>query len=383
MQSFVIKSRYQDSLVVIAVILLGVSPLLNYVFKTFFLLVILIFILKDAKLKINTNTTLFFIFGVLFFLPSIIVDIFSLVDGFPFTGSMLYIPLCFFVGYIISIGYAPSKYICVSERFIFISAIFSLVSVVIFMFFPSFFGYMLSYEYGGFSHKTAFVFNLLATEESSVISRNTGIASEPGLYQLVLHLGLWMHFRFSEQLNIKKIIIYVMAIFFTFSTVGLVLLLFVLFYFLNNKKILLWLLLIGGLFIWQIIEVIQHQIEYKLIGSSSFIERFEPMMNIFTISGTGLFGLGAIKYTALVDVINIGGWDSFSQVLVRNGYVSLLLFGLLLFLILLRDVYLFCILLLTFASQSVWFLTFLVPFYLWAITGRFIVLQKIKLRYLR
>ncbi len=378
---FLDKSMFQDYFVVILVILVAVSPLLNYITKLASLLLILF--LVSNKFKVKTNYLLFLLFFSIFFFPSFLVDMYSLVDGYPLTGSMMFIPLSVFVGLIISMNFSPSKYIYISESFIFITAILSLVSVMVFMISPSIVNYMFTYEYGEFQHKTILIFNVLTFEDQTLVLRNTGIASEPGLYQLILHLGLWMHLKFSENVKTIKVIVYIVAILFTFSTVGLLLLLIVFLFFLKKKSFIaiLFVLFTVVIFSNQLIEIVEHQIDYKLIGSDTFIERFEPFINVFTLSGTGWFGgLGSIKYTAIVDDLNIGAWDSFGQIAVRYGYFSLFLFCLLSLFILFRDFYLFCILLLTTISQSVWFFAFLIPFYIWAITGQFIILQKIKLR---
>src|SRR5690606_28273610 len=122
---------------------------------------------------------------------------------------------------------------------------------------------------------TAYIFNIL-TDQFGVVKRNAGIAWEPGAFQFLLNLGLYLYIKSNVKVNIFKLVIYSIAIISTKSTAGLLIFLFITFgIFMKDRKARI--IIIGTViaFCGLIIQEISYQFEYKLFGSNAFEYRSE------------------------------------------------------------------------------------------------------------
>lgn len=338
---------------VFLIVIISFSPLVSKYFKVLVLLSLIVFNIGSirwlSKRKLETLAVILFIFGISFAYDS---------QNISTSGSMsilnIYFPLCFVVGFVISQKYGRDELLYYLEKIIFVTAIFSLVGVLMYTFAPSAVYKLPSYNYYHTTHKTAILFNILL--DGGPIPRNVGIAWEPGIYQLLLNIGAYAYIKLNKNLSIFKIIIYAVAIVTTKSTAGLIIFIIITFNGIRKSEKLRWVVLILVLLFFDALrKELLYQYEYKLVGSYSFESRLEPMINAFKIGLTHPLGLGNSGYDLTYESLDVGTFDSYGQILVRYGYAMLIAIIYLLIRVLKSDHMLFIILAITFFSQGIWF----------------------------
>jgi hypothetical protein len=199
--------------------------------------------------------------------------------------------------------------------------------------------------------------------ENMVVGRNAGIAWEPGVFQFLINLGLYSHIKMNKKVNLYKLAIYSLAIITTKSTAGLLIFIFITFnLFLKDKKarviIVASVLAFGGILLNEFI----YQLKYKLMGSSSFSARLEPLLNAFNTGKSYFLGLGNNGYDEYYKKIQ-APWDSLGQIFVRYGY-PMFIFIIYRLLKLINSHFLLVIILgITLSSQNIWFFPMVTPFY--------------------
>lgn len=343
-------------------IMVSFSPLLSQPMKAILVLILVILNIRLGK-KFNKKKTLILMIFLFLFTISSIYDLRNINSLSEINVLTLFLPLCFILGFLISEKYKAEEYFHYIERLVFIIAIFSLIGVTIYTFLPSLVFQLPIYNYYHTSHSTAYIFNIL-TDEFGVVRRNAGIAWEPGAFQFILNLGLYLYIKCNAKVNLYKLVIYSIAIISTKSTAGLLIFLFITFgIFMKDRKariiIIGTVIAFGGL----IIQEILYQYEYKLFGSNAFEYRSEPLLNAFEVGKNYFLGMGNSGFDIYYRSHYTPPWDSLGQILIRYGYP--LLFFILLRLLNLLNGYkiLFLILLVTFLSQNVWFFPLITPFY--------------------
>lgn len=253
-------------------------------------------------------------------------------------------------------------------KWAFIFAALSLVGVAAYSFFPSIVGLLPTYSYHDSTNHTMGFANILTFADGTIVQRNAGIASEPGLFQIVLNLGAAAMLNFSkERISLAwfgRFATIGFAIVTTNSTTGLLLFAGLLIYgAFKSGKIGLSL----GIFVilaWEAIRSeFTHQKENKLVGSTAFETRSSPAQEILGDVISRPFGVGNITYNSEYEAMNWGGYDSLSQVVIRYGIPL----AFLLCLFLLRNAINFplplLVVIMTLASQPIWFTPLVAYFY--------------------
>ena len=279
--------------------------------------------------------------------------------------ALYYIPFTILTGYLLSNKVAFHEYMNSFERVISYLALISLVSFFVVLFFPEIVRYFYSYTYYGFSAKTVFFLNVLVSD-SYILMRNCGIASEPGLYQYLLNLALWWRIR-EGKLDIWSCVL-VLSIISTNSTAGLAIMVFLLVFCIGIKRpALLFVIFAAILFFGK--SYIGYHLEYKLVGSASFNGRFEPMLNSLQFLMKRPMGIGNVEYSVIYKELNIGAYDSFSQVGLRYGVFGVMLLCFLVLALLRVSLLLGILVLITLFSQMIWNLPIVSALYFWAVKG--------------
>jgi len=252
----------------------------------------------------------------------------------------------------------------VYEQVVFVFSCAALIGFVMVLLEPQLLNYFFTYKYYEFTSKSLIFLNVI-TSELGFLKRNAGFASEPGLYQYVINLALWWRLRKYRKIDLYSSV-FIMSIITTNSTVGLLCMILILFFSsLGRNKffILALFLLLTPLYL----DSLYYHLEYKLIGSDSFNGRSAPFFNAFSYSFEKPLGIGSIEYMALYKDLEIGGWDSFSQLVLRYGYQGLFFVCFFLAMIFRREKILACIIFLSFTAQSIWFYPIVSCFYFWAL----------------
>jgi len=343
---------------ILLLILISFSPLLPILFNTLFLVLIILINFKFIKF-INNPLILFYLF---FFIFSMYFEFFDSSGGL-FHPLSLYFSLCFLVGYIYSRKFSPLSFLKKTERIIFILSVFSLLSVFIYTFFPSIVFILPKYNFYHTTRHTAFVFNFVV-DGNSVIGRNSGIAWEPGVFQMLVNLGIAIHFTTNKKFNPLRIFVYAFVLFTTRSTTGLIILIILITYFSLNNLYIFFLVTFGFLLFYQIVlDEYLFQVSFKLFDSYSFNTRLDPFLNTLKIITTHPLGFGNYGYDNYISINDLLPWDSFSQIILRYGVLFSILISISLFKLFRNYLPIFVIVGLTFFSQGIWFTPFIVLFY--------------------
>ena len=140
------------------------------------------------------------------------------------------------------------------EKIIYIFAVVSVVFTAIASINKSLFSIFPTFVNSGGMRFYNLIVYMVPTSTSLV--RNYGIFREPGIFQMFLMIGLLFHTYFSKEFKIIKLIIYTLAVIFTYSTTGYIaLIVYMLLYLFkgnekisdNKKKIISVILMIAGL----------------------------------------------------------------------------------------------------------------------------------------
>ena len=347
---------------VFMLIFISVTPLINQEIKSVVLLFDFLINIKYLFTKSSKRNTYFLILFIIFCLIIVYLDLMFSKSILGIQLLSLYIPLVFINSYTIANKYSFREFILAFEKIIFFTAIFSVVGVFIYTFAPQIVPRLITYTNKHTTHKTAIFFNILVSE-GLPLKRNSGIAWEPGVYQLLINIALYTYYFIkNEKKSVFVVIFYAFIILTTLSTVGLLILgiIFVRIM-IDNKKIMTVSLYGLAFFSPVLYEVIEYQIRNKLVGSSSFSQRFIPFMNGMNVMFKYPFGLGNFKFIEYFEVI-LPPWDAIAQMVARYG-VYFLIFYLAAFIINNeKRLGLIVIFVLTFFSQNIWLFPMTIPF---------------------
>lgn len=282
----------------------------------------------------------------------------AMIHGFN-TLSFLYIPACLVFGYILCL-YGNDDLLRKFERYFFVLSLASSAAYVMFFLMPGIAHYFPSYSYGGFSHKTIGILNVLYTEGYLVI-RNAGFASEPGFYQILVNLALAINLRREHKLTFAQLY-YAAIVISTMSTAGLAITasLFIIFLPLRYK-----ILAVPALApVWvNVSGIIQGHLDAKFLNNEVLNSRFMPSVKAWEVFFNNPLGIGAHTYTEFYQVLDIGSFDAYSQVALRYGVVGLLALFLALASVGRQRPEIMLVLALSFLSSPIWFLPILSMFY--------------------
>ncbi len=218
---------------------------------------------------------------------------------------------------------------------------------------------MYEYTYGGFTHKTLGVINILYAS-GEVVWRNSGFASEPGVYQYYVNICYYLSLK-SRGFE-RRSIVYFFLILTTESSVGYIIMIFITFCNIKylNKK----LIVSGFLFMLPMIIYlgIWHY-ETKIANEIAFEGRIIPTINAINTILSNLLGIGSVKYTIVYDYLDIGSYDSYTQIGMRLGILGIAALILALWRVSKFSYTILGILTLSFLTNPFWFMPAIAMFY--------------------
>lgn len=354
-----IKTSYME---ISLLILVSFSPLISQPIKAALVLLILLLNYKHLiKFDKRNSVILATFLGV--FMLGMAFDLRNVSSINQINILNLYFPICIIVGFIISEKYTLNSFLYFLDKVIFVFTACSLIGVFVYSFIPSLVTYLPSYNYYHTTHKTGYIFNILIGYDG-ILSRNAGIAWEPGAFQFLVNLGLYAYLKNSQKVNLLKVAIYSLAVITTKSTAGIIIfILITMKLFLYNRAARLLIIVSLIVFSGLIMEELIYQYQYKLFGSLAFENRLEPLMNAYQEGAKHFFGLGNSGFDNFYRNSILPPWDSFGQIFIRYGYILLIFIVLCLFKLIKDNKILFIIILITFSSQNIWFFPIVTPFY--------------------
>lgn len=299
----------------------------------------------------------------LFLFPSLI-DVLHTSSTNPYSAVNLLYPVNFLCGYIIAKNYGKQKFYTIMESIVFVLAILSLVGMSIYYINPSLIRAFPTYNYYDTINHTIFFFNYQFVGNWMPM-RNAGIAWEPGVFQIVLNLGLVIAIsRYSGKQRLIRVCVYTLAIILTKSTMGFIILFINIILLLKEEKK-YWFLLVMAISIFSafISKEFEYQVSNKLYGSTSFSARYTPLLNAIRYTWYKPLGIGSTGYNAIYQQMNLGSFDSYTQVLMRYGYPLLIYIVLKLTELIKKDFFMGTTMILSLFSSPAWGLAFFVVFY--------------------
>lgn len=307
---------------IILLIMISVSPVFPrsvVIFVTISLIVINIF---HKKLRIDKS---FLLLEVLFLFCALL-DIRNTTGGQSYSLVNLMYPTYFACGYFIVQKYDRKVFLHQYECVLFCLAILSLIGMSVYYINPSWIYSFPTYVQNGATHHTLYFFNYLFSDGWMAV-RNSGVAWEPGLFQLLLNIALYLAIKeYDGTKRFIRVLLYLVAIILTRSTIGYVIMIVNIFTLVKERKLYIVLIIITVIALGASInEELAYQLQYKLMGSSAFYARYEPLINAIKVTWYLPFGLGSTGYDELIRSINIGSFDSYTQILMRYGYPVLIL----------------------------------------------------------
>lgn len=180
---------------------------------------------KSKKIKLNT------LFFVLFIILSSSMTMIIKSDEI-YNYSIFWVFLI--CAYIVYISIDINEFIIIFNKIIYFLCVFSLVTFIALMLYPSVFDYFPSItNVTGLTMKNAF---FSVVYNSSYFNSNFGLFWEPGAFQYFINLALYLQLFIIKTLDKKRVLVFLITIATTFSTTGYISTLFILFIFIFYTK---------------------------------------------------------------------------------------------------------------------------------------------------
>ena len=350
---------------VLTLIMVSVTPWIPQAVKIILLGgLIAINIVRVQQLKGHLCVSVSFVIVAFMFLIPSLVDLIHVSNSNSYSAVNFLYPINFLCGYLIATKYGKDEFCLVMEKIVFVLALLSLVGMSIYYINPSLIRSFPSYTYYESVNRTIFFFNYQFVDDWMSM-RNAGIAWEPGVFQIILNLGLCVSIpKFKGKSRLIRVVVYTLAIILTRSTMGFIILMVNIVYLLKEEKkywILLTFIIIA--FSASVASELQYQLSNKLFGSSSFSYRYSPLINAIKYTWYKPLGIGSTGYNAVYQQMNLGSFDAYTQILMRYGYPLLIYIVCKLRKLRKNDFFLGVTMFLALFSSPVWGSAFFVVFY--------------------
>ena len=328
----------RNNIVVIITLLVSVSPLLTYLDKVILsLLVICLTLVNKVRLTVSTPVLLY----VLFVLTISTFYVIDFVREFPLSLSGLYTILLIVQGIFLVLDKDSYDKLRLLNVYIKYLALVSLCIYILLIIYPDIIMYSVDYSYLHTTHKTFYLANVLMNPVGGIVYRNAGIASEPALWAYILNLSFYCYLdneNYNPRLKFGWLsIVYILSIVMTLSIVGFISMCLILLYFYRLRAMFFGCLIIVMILSFESLAVdgAASMFEARLLGEY-LSDRFSPSINIFS-GDFSIFGEGASFYKAQFELLDLGSWDSFSQIYIKFGVIPLSLYLFILLVVLVKE----------------------------------------------
>lgn len=261
------------------------------------------------------------LFG-LTFAYSLIVD---LQDGVAFanrvTLSQYYFPVCAAAGFFLAAAIRQSDYLDALERAMFVLSAISVALFALFMANESLVYSLPEYRFEDLRHRTAGFINILFAD-GFLVHRNSGFASEPGAFQILVNLALYWNLKKRGPMNWRTAV-YMATLITGGSTTGLIVmvLVFALFAPLWFRAVLVAIAFAASTYV---VGLAAYHAEFKF-GGAAYEARALPTLKAIDEIAETPTGLGAVEFTVRAQSRDINSFDSFTQMGMRYGVHGLIL----------------------------------------------------------
>lgn len=183
----------------------------------------------NRKLKINVKSFMF-ILGIM------ILSIFTMIMNLESPYQYLIFGISIICAYCIYLSFSFTKFVFVFTRIMYFLCIFSLITFALLLSVPNVFSVFPTITNSAGLTVKNLLFSVI--HNSDYFNSNFGMFWEPGAYQTFINLALYFQLFILKDLDTRRIIVFIVTIFTTFSTTGYICT-FILFtiYLLINKNI--------------------------------------------------------------------------------------------------------------------------------------------------
>ncbi len=343
------------------IIYISASPLFENIQKLIFTFVFLSILFLYCKIKLNL------VDSISLLLLTLLILFYGFILDFIYAKEIDFINLGFVISiyfaYLLSCIETKEHFFYANEKLVHWSLIIGIPIFLLIGVFPFILNFALSYNYGGYFHKTFIVTNIHYAEEGQLSDRFVGFGREPGVTQFFYILALWSRLKRNGKFTLPIILI-ILAIVLGKSTAGFFTMMLVILLTMPIKKNLKYIFLFSPILVYFVFDQFNYHLQNKLAGSDSFIYRYERYYNFFTSDINNIiFGYGNALYKKSIGISDLGGWDTFLQLSQRYGIISFVLISLLLFLNNRKFTTVSLIIFITFFSQLIWFYPAIAFFY--------------------
>lgn len=345
--------------IVLLMILISASPIFSPVTRISVNFTIFLFSiwLKPTFTKRELN---FFGLIALSFIVPILIDLsWAMQYGFNTLSSPYMLTSILFSASLASRINFP-RFSVVFQNIVFALTLISLLVYAVSLSFPPLIYLGISYDYYGFPGTSLIIQNFLFNDED-VVLRNSGFASEPGVFQTYLNISLALGIG-GRGIGLFKTMIYGGAILTSQSTAGIFIFLSIIALYAPLRIKFFY---IAGIiiFIGPAMSLFEQQYESKVLTESAFQGRTDPAINALLVFIDNPLGFGSVRYTELYKDLNVGSWDAYTQISLRFGITGLCFLFFLLFRLLLREFGVAMAIALSFITNSFWFVPAIAVFF--------------------
>lgn len=313
------KESILNYIIILGSILLSSSPVIPEAARGA-LIVLLLFFLSASVRGLEREPVKLLVFVLILLSPMTILDLFKTISFGVITLSFLFMPCSLMLGFFVGQRISFDRFEIVFEKIVFILSLIALPLYLAVFFVPSIVSFFPSYTFGGFTHKTIYFLNVLIGDD--LVFRNSGFASEPGVYQFYLNLGLFISLRNLPALRLKTFF-YIVSIVTTNSTAGLFIMAILLLIYLRGP----WraaLIAVSIVFFGVLSGYVAEHWEAKVVNDQAAGGRLDPAINALNVFSENIFGIGAYRYTEIYQEMNLGSSDSYTQIAMRYGALGLM-----------------------------------------------------------
>lgn len=355
------KSSTLTDLFLCAIVVISASPIFEGAEKAYssLIAIVCVVILNMRSVRFSRQS----IFGMLCL--SIVLLVFGSINdaingGFDTNtfGFWLVIALAF----VLAATVQKEQFISAMEKTAIYTMIPGLIVWTVFQFYPSLISALPLYKYGDMSFSTLIFINFIYNDEIS--NRFVGFGSEPGLTQIFYTIAIYARLRRNSGRVDLIVALLCLAILLSRSTAGLIALFVVLLFMIPTGKLIKYILVASPILVLYVREEIAYQLHNKLVGSDSFAMRYDRYSYFFDSDISRLiFGMGNHYYRHIFPREDLGGYDSFLQLVQIYGLLSMICLIVLIYSANIRRPLISLLLVLGLLSQSIWLMPAFAFFY--------------------
>ncbi|WP_301066807.1 hypothetical protein [Pseudooceanicola sp.] len=257
------------------------------------------------------------------FTPSLLIDFYFLAHGYNINLSGAFLILSVLFSILLAHRISTSEFLLRYANLVTFLTIISTLLYLLVRAQPALLNFAIGYTYYDFPGQSFVVQNFIILDHSAVF-RNSGFASEPGVFQMFINSAIAIYF-YYQRVTLLRLLILTTGVFTTMSTAGFITF-FALLIIASPVRYRALVFIIAVVASSQLGNLAADQYQRKILSEHAFAARYEPIVNAIDVIAQYPFGFGSIRYSQNLEILNIGSHDSYTQATMRFGIQGLILF---------------------------------------------------------